>query len=178
MVRAKYNMLKRDGGGASGLDLTMPTGNSSDLLGTGAPRAKVLFVASATLESISPHLNAGYTFVGESDNPTIDIDDEYNYVAGIEAVVSDRITTSFDFIARTITNIGRLRLGPAPNGGDGIALDQLNREPGDLNLRLGSVGVKWHVAGTWLLSTAVLFPLTDSGLTDQLTWSVGIDWTR
>ncbi len=184
MLRTKYNFLKREGGGASVMaDITLPTGNSEDLIGTGAPRAKFLFVTSTTLGRIAPHLNAGYTFVGESANGTIDTDDEYNYVAGIEATLTDRVTTSFDFIARTITNIGQLRLGPAPTAppegdtGDG-GNQQLNRQPGDLNLRLGSVGLKWHIGGTWLLSTAVLFPLDDAGLTDELSWSFGFDWTR
>ncbi|MBM41017.1 MAG: hypothetical protein CL483_03720 [Acidobacteria bacterium] len=84
-----------------------------------------------------------------------------------------------DFTARTITNIGRLRLGPAQAqiANDG-SVQQLHRQAGDLNLRLGSVGVKHHTAGTWLLSTAMLFPLDDAKPTDELSWSIGFDWTR
>ena len=84
-----------------------------------------------------------------------------------------------DFTARTITNIGRLRLGPAPAqvANDG-SIHQLHRHAGDLNLRPGSVGVKCHMAGTWLLSMAVLFPLDDAKLTDKLSWSLVCAWTR
>jgi hypothetical protein len=43
---------------------------------------------------------------------------------------------------------------------------------------MGSVGLKWHAGRTWLLTSGVFFPLGDAGLIDQLTWSVGFDWTR
>ena len=182
VIRTKYNLLKRPGGGASAvLDLRLPTGDSDNLLGTGAASGKLLFVASTTLGRVAPHVNAGYTIVGAGANPSIETDDEYNYVAGVETVVSDELTFALDFLARTITNVGRLRLGSAPapaqNRPDG-AVDQLNREPGDLNLRMGSAGLKWNVGRTWLLTTSVLFPLGDAGLVDDLTWSVGFDWTR
>ena len=152
VIRTKYNLLKRPGGGASAvLDLRLPTGDSDNLLGTGAASGKLLFVASTTLGRVAPHVNAGYTIVGAGANPSIETDDEYNYVAGVETVVSDELTFALDFLARTITNVGRLRLGSAPapaqNRPDG-AVDQLNREPGDLNLRMGSAGLKWNVGRT------------------------------
>ena len=83
-----------------------------------------------------------------------------------------------DFTARTITNIGRPRLGPAPAQVADGSVQQLHRQAGDLNLRLGLVGVKRHMAGTWLLSTATLFALDDAKLTDELSWSLGFNWTR
>ena len=144
----------------------------------------MLFVASTTLGRVAPHVNAGYTLVGASADSGIETDDDYHYVAGIEAVVTDEVTIAFDFIARTITNVGRLRLGAAPgpapsqNGQNVVSIDQLNREEGNLNLRMGSVGFKWHAGRTWLLNTSVVFPLSDAGLVDYLTWSVGFDWTR
>ena len=185
VLRTKYNFLKRPGGGASAvLDVSLPTGDSTNLLGTGAARGKMLFVASTTLGRVAPHVNAGYTLVGASANSGLETDDEYHYVAGIEAVVTDEVTVAFDLIARTITNIGRLRLaaaadpGPSQNGQNDVSIDQLNREEGNLNLRMGSVGFKWHAGRTWLVNTSVLFPLSDAGLVDRLTWSIGFDWTR
>jgi hypothetical protein len=177
-VRTKYNVVKRQGGGASlVLDLRMPTGDAEEMLGSGAGAAKVMFVASSTLERVAPHFNVGYTFVGAGANNTIAIDDEYNYVAGVDTVVTNDVSASFDIVARTITNIGRLRLGPAPNQ-SGNPADQLTREAGNLNLRAAGFGLKWRVAGTWLVSGRVLVPLSDAGLVDRATWSLGLDWTR
>jgi len=175
LVRTKYTVWKRDGGGvATVLDVKLPTGDSLNLLGTSAPSGRVMFVGSTALGRIAPHINAGYTIVGNGANPSIETGDEFNYAAGFDTVVTGRMTLAFDFMARTITDIGRLLLGPPAEGGN----DQLNREEGNLNLHLGAVGLKWQVAGTWLLSTSVLFPLSDAGLVDQLTWSAGFDWTR
>jgi hypothetical protein len=177
-VRTKYNVVKRQGGGASlVLDLRMPTGDAEEMLGSGAGAAKVMFVASSTLGRVAPHFNAGYTFVGARANNTIAIDDEYNYVAGVDTVVTNDVSASFDIVARTITNIGRLRLGPAPNQ-SGNPADQLTREAGNLNLRAAGLGLKWRVAGTWLVSGSVLVPLSDAGLVDRAMWSLGLDWTR
>ena len=131
------------------LDLWMPTGDAEEMLGSGAGAAKVMFVASSTLGRVAPHFNAGYTFVGARANNTIAIDDEYNYVAGVDTVVTNDVSASFDIVARTITNIGRLRLGPAPNQ-SGTPADQLTREAGNLHLRAAGLGLKWRVAGTWL----------------------------
>jgi len=177
-VRTKYNVVKRQGGGASlVLDLRMSTGDAEEMLGSGAGAAKVMFVASSTLGRVAPHFNAGYTFVGAGANNTIAIDDEYNYVAGVDTVVTNDVSASFDIVAPTITNIGRLRLGPAPNQ-SGNPADQLTREAGNLNLRAAGFGLKWRVAGTWLMSGSVLVPLSDAGLVDRATWSLGLDWTR
>jgi len=128
VLRTKYNFLKRPGGGASAVfDVRLPTGESDNLLGTAAPGGKLLFVASTTLGRVAPHVNAGYTIVGKSANPGIETDDEYGYVAGLEVVATRRVTLALDFIARTITNVGRLRLGAPPagpqNGPDGVPIN-------------------------------------------------------
>ena len=181
VLHTKYNFLKRPGGGAAAvLDVRLPTGDSDNLLGTGSASGKLLFVASTTLGRVAPHFNGGYTFVGDGANPEIETDDEYNYVAGIEAVVTDRVTVAVDFIARTLTNVGRLRLGaaPPPTPESNAPGNQLNRQEGDLHLRHGAVGLKWNAGRTWLLTTNVMFPLNDAGLVDNFTWSFGLDWTR
>ena len=75
VLRTKYNFLRRPGGGASVvLDVSLPTGDSNNLLGTGAARGKMLFVASTTLGRVAPHVNAGYTIVGASANLGIETD--------------------------------------------------------------------------------------------------------
>src|SRR6185436_13105225 len=62
LVRAKYNFLKRRGGGiAAAIDVRTPTGDETNLLGTGAVQTKLYGIASTTFGKLSPHLNAGYT---------------------------------------------------------------------------------------------------------------------
>ena len=47
----------------------------------------------------------------------------------------------------------------------------------DLNLLLGSAGVKFNPVGNLLVSANVLFPLSKNGLTDNLTWTLGFDYS-
>lgn len=62
LVRAKYRLVRRPGGGlAAGVDLRLPTGNKDDLLGTGATQAKLSLLYSGDFGRVSPHVNVGYT---------------------------------------------------------------------------------------------------------------------
>lgn len=45
----------------------------------------------------------------------------------------------------------------------------------NVNLLLGSAGVKFAPVGRGLVSFSVLFPLDDNGLQDTLTWMGGVE---
>jgi len=47
----------------------------------------------------------------------------------------------------------------------------------NLNLLLGAAGVRINPFRNMLLTANVLFPLSDNGLTDQLTWMMGVDYS-
>jgi hypothetical protein len=71
---------------------------------------------------------------------------------------------------------GTLTWGPSDFGGS--QYPQFHLSPGeDLNLLLGSVGVKANPFRNMLLTANVLFPLTSSGLTARLTWMAGVDYS-
>jgi hypothetical protein len=46
-----------------------------------------------------------------------------------------------------------------------------------VNLLLGSSGVRFNPGANMLVSLNVLFPLSEGGLTDRLTWLVGADYS-
>jgi hypothetical protein len=55
---------------------------------------------------------------------------------------------------------------------------ELRLTPGaDLHLLLGSAGVKFNPVANLLVTANVLFPLSQSGLTDNLTWTLGFDYS-
>jgi outer membrane putative beta-barrel porin/alpha-amylase len=109
MVRAKYNFLTRRGGGlAAALDVRTPTGDESNLLGTGALQAKLYGIASIAFGKLSPHLNAGYTRTSHGALPDVSLNNEWNYTAGFDLAVSPRLTLITDVIGRSIRNQGRL----------------------------------------------------------------------
>jgi hypothetical protein len=55
--------------------------------------------------------------------------------------------------------------------------DELEPRAGNLNLTLGTVGVKFNPVGSFLLSANVLFPLNKAGLRSRLSTVVGLDYT-
>jgi hypothetical protein len=130
MVRAKYNFLSLKGGGlAAAIDIRTPTGDESNLLGTGALQAKVYGIASVGLGKFSPHVNAGYMRTSRGGLPNVSLHNEWNYTAGFDVAVSPRLTLIADVVGRTIRDQGRLReadtvfdfvqAGPGGTGGTG-----------------------------------------------------------
>jgi hypothetical protein len=192
VVRTKYSVLRHHGGGlAAGVDVRLPTGDEQNLLGIAGTQGKVYLAASTGLGRLSPHLNLGYTVSSASDAATgagavlIAPPDEINYAGGVDVAVSLRATVAFDVVGRTLRGIGTLEEVPSlfgSRGGDSngerTPYQELRLVPGaDLRLLLGSVGAKVNTFANLLVSTNVLFPLSNRGLTDRLTWLLGCDYS-
>ena len=183
VVRAKYNILKRDAFGiAESIDVRLPTGDELDLLGIAGPQVKLTFISSATAGILSPHVNFAYTISGSSsaaDDPdtfVIAPPEEVNYTAGADLALSLRTTVAVDAVGRVLRKAGTVTWGPSPQFGPQFPQFTFN-EGKDLHLLLGSVGLKVNPFGNMLVTTNVLFPLTRSGLTDNLTWMAGVDYS-
>jgi len=192
VVRTKYNLLQGLGGGvAAGVDVRLPTGDEENLLGIAGAQAKLYVAASTGLGRWSPHINIGYTLSGTSDgagassSALIPPPDEINYAGGAEVVVSLRTTIAFDVVGRTLRGVGTLMEQPSLFGtraghpdGERTEFMELRLLPGaDLRLLLGSTGVKFNPTANLLVTANVLFPLSDRGLTDRLTWLIGFDYS-
>ena len=203
VVRTKYNFLQTPSTWLSlGADLRLPSGDEDNLLGLGTTQGKFFLIASSTNQRFSPHLNIGFTLSGEGSHETqyqfepLGVSDEFNYAGGVEIVAHPKLTILGDFLGRTLFDAGDIELetktfpfrsgaaapGTAPlmtsttNPLTGAPYEQLGLFPGNLSLLLGSAGVKYNAAQNLLLNANVLFPLTDAGLRDQLTWVVGLDY--
>jgi hypothetical protein len=182
VARTKFNFLKRQGGGlAAALDLRLPTGDETNLLGVAGAQAKLFLIASTAVSKVSPHVNVGYTWSGSSaaatDPNTIVIapPDEVNYAGGVDVETSLRATLAFDVVGRTLKRFGTLERVPTVFGPNYLQLSL--QEGKDLNLLLGSTGIKVNPFGNMLITGNMLFPMTSGGLTDNLTWMVGIDYS-
>lgn len=188
VVRAKYRFKDWSGGGglAAAADVRLPTGDERDLLG-GATQAKVFVAASRGSERFGHHLNLGYTFsgsVGRGRRLLGDLPDEINYSAGAEFVAHPRLTLIGDFVGRTLPNAARLSMQAktfqfVQTTGGPVMTAQFNEfEPrdGGLSFLFGTVGAKFNPFGNFLVSSSVLFPLTDGGLRNRVTTTIGIDY--
>jgi hypothetical protein len=205
MVRAKYNFFRRRGGGlAAAIDLRTPTGDESNLLGTGALQTKVYGIASIAFGKLSPHLNAGYTRSTRGALSQVSLNNEWNYTAGFDLAVSPRLTLIADVLGRSIRDQGRLRetdrifdfvqAGPGGTGGTGgggggggsggtitrpvehATRSEFRLVPGNLNLAVGNAGVRFNPFRKMLVSANLLFALTEAGLRDRVTPVISVDY--
>jgi hypothetical protein len=187
VVRAKFNILnRRTWAIAESVDVRLPTGDELELLGIAGPQVKLTFIASSTAGRLSPHANFSYTIPGTSsagdraragdlDTWVIPPFEEINYAVGADMALSLRSTIAADVLGRTLRKAGTLTWAP---GELGAQFSQFQTNPNqDLHLLLGSVGIKVNPWANMLLTTNVLFPLKQNGLTDNLTWMAGVDYS-
>jgi hypothetical protein len=206
VFRTKYRFLGTTGGGlAAAVDLRLPTGDKSELLGAGGTEAKFLLIASSERGRFGQHVNMGYTAAhgdvagAVAGLSATSLPDEINYTGGVELVANPRLTVMGDVIGRTLRGAGRLDLAsksfeyndpsssffPPPGPGCGgfsgftcrsISHDEFAPRSGNLTLLLGAAGVKFNPVGNLLISGSVLFPLTKAGLRSRVTTVVGVDY--
>ena len=185
VARAKYNFLKTPGGGiAAGVDIRLPTGDEENFLGVAGAQSKMYVALSVARGRVSPHVNFGYTVSGASDAATsddtylIEPPDEVNFAGGVDYAITPRLTVAGDVVGRRLKDSLVLKLEDSIFG---RGVQQFSVNQGDLNVLLGSAGVKYNpnfsVLGNGLIAFNVLFPLNDKGLTDQLTWMGGVEFS-
>ncbi len=154
LLQTKYNFLRGD----SRLPdmaivgrVRLPTGDESDLLGTGETNVTALFVASKTIGWITPHLNLGYAVStgGSSEN-------NVQYVLGFDARLHPRVTLAAEL------------LGVWKPEGTGV---------GD-NLVDAALGVKVSLVRNFLVGANVAVPVNkDEGLRANAIWTIGAEYT-
>jgi hypothetical protein len=186
LIRGKYHFLSKPSFNLAGaLDLRLPTGKEEDLLGSGATQTKVFLAASGGGGRVVPRANAGYTFSSGGSSFTGDLPNEFNYNVGLDLVPHHRVSVLLDFVGRTLLDTNRLvetdqtftyrfRTDPTPQT---TVRPELTTRQGNLNLMLGSAGIKFNPAGRLLIVGNVLFSIGKNGLQDKLTPVIGIDYT-
>ncbi|HEY5618031.1 MAG TPA: transporter [Vicinamibacterales bacterium] len=192
LLRTKYQFYASDRGGlAVGGELRLPTGDETELLGTGTVQGRVALLATAMMGATSVHGNVGYTASGSaSEDAEANFfpapADELNYAFSTDVVVHPRVTAAFEIAGRRLANVERVVTQPlnvrftsltAPTVVQTAVLPGIGIREGNMNLILGVAGLKVNLARTLLLNAAVLFPLTDNGLHNRTTASIGVDYT-
>jgi hypothetical protein len=179
-----------NGGLAAAADVRLPTGDRNDLLGSGG-QAKLFLVQSAGTSRLMEHINAGYTTAwGTVPNAGLlsqlgadePVPDEFTYAAGLEFVAESRLTIVADVLGRTLRRAGRLDLASKPfvyqgrTAAETVTFQEFEPRDGNLNLTLGTVGIRFNPVRDFLVSAGVLFPVNKAGLRSRLTTIVGVDY--
>jgi len=183
-VRMKQTVRKgAKQGVALGLDLRLPTRDERNLLRTGAPGVNPFVAWSANYGALSPQLNAGYQWNGDSilggepgSGEAKDLPDLATYTAGAVIEVHPRVTAAVDLIGRYIIDSPRLRLE------DFHALDNRSVFPnitftsGSFNEISAAAGLKINFFGRLLVDLNLLVPLNSEGLRDKISPLVGLEY--
>ena len=184
-VRLKGTITRKAAAGvAAGLDLRLPTGDESNLLGTGATGLQPFVILSAAYQNFSPHVNVSYQWNGTSTlagHPATgesgDFPDQVGYAVGTDVAVNSRLTIAFDLLGRYVIDAERLRLE------DFHALDGKSVFPNvsfsrdSFQTLNGAMGFKVNVLGRLIIDANVLFALDDNGVRDKVTPLVGFEYT-
>ena len=119
VLRGKYAFTSgKPLGLAAAVETRLPTGDETNLLGTGGVQTKLFGIASFHRGRVSPHVNAGWTFSSHGalpgaalqDERSTALHDEMMATAGADLAVTSRFTMSFDVLGRVLKDAGRMRL--------------------------------------------------------------------
>jgi len=154
-VRAKWRFMDATSGFADMalfVDITAPTGNEKDLLGTGEWQYRGVYVVSKNVGRWTPHLNVGWSVASGN----ADALNKVTYAAGFDTRLSQQFTLSADVLGRynyDLKTIGN-------------------------NIVDFAVAAKWN---PWRernipLNAFVSVPLNDDGLRADVIWGVGFDF--
>ena len=159
ILRTKYNFSNSSSGASQQGwpdfavigQVSLPTGDEDDLLGSGEAQFQGLAVVSRQFDWFTPHLNLGYEVTTGSSEQ-----DNLRYVAGFDAKLSSSVTTAYDVIGRW-----------EPNGDD----------IGDHTVDI-AIGAKWDPFDLVPLNVNFVVPVNkDSGLRTDFTWTIGLEYT-
>src|SRR5262245_25514652 len=109
-LRAKYRIPAGRFGVAGLFEARVPTGDETNLLGTGGVQAKVMGIVSYEKGRFAPHLNLGYSFADKGAFASAPMHDEALATAGADYAMTSRMTMSFDVLSRVVLDAGRMRL--------------------------------------------------------------------
>jgi hypothetical protein len=171
VVRAKYNLVRAGASGvAVGTEVRLPTGDEENLLGTGEGTVKPRVIGSIEAGRVGIHGDFGYVFGGVSR--------AFDYASGATFAVVPRLTLVGEVVGTRLSSFGRLAETTEPHprliGVDTVRLTGVRQAT---NRALAVAGLKWNVAGAWILSGHVVRSLTTAGLNARWIPTVTFDYS-
>jgi hypothetical protein len=170
IFRSKYEVYSSGSTGlAAAVDVRLPTGRQSDLLGAGSASTKFSAIGSVENGPVSASVNTGVVVGGLAH--------EFDYDAGVAIAAKPRLTLTSELLGRWISGLGGVVNATTPNPTlTGVQTIRLTANNASLNMITLVPGFKWNVSDTWVLAANVMVPITSSGLTTRFTPFIGLDY--
>ena len=167
--------------------MRLPTGDAENFLGSGTFGIKP-FVTFTRNGRLSPHLNVGYQFNGNSelvvDNAGAEtrLPDRLIYSGGADWGISKRLTVAADVLEQRVISGRRAALlsNPSISNGSGTTVtvaSVISTSTDSYNRTDGSIGFKLKPFGNLLLTSNLLVKLDRAGLRQRLAPLVGLSLT-
>jgi hypothetical protein len=169
-LRGKVNLVaSRSGGVAVAGEIRLPTGDATNLLGTGKTSYRIMGIGSLEGGSVALHANASMLTGG--------ISSEFDFAGALSVAVHPRVTLSGETLVRRVTDLHALELVSAPHP-TLIGVDTFRLAPGvdPETLALVVTGFKWNVAHTLVIGGHLNWSLLHRGLTAPLTPTLGLEY--
>lgn len=160
VARAKWRFLpKKPFDTAVLADVSLPTGEKENFLGTGEVRTKVTLVVSKSVRRMIPHVNVGYEVnFGESKLNLID------YRVGTEYAVRQSLTMSGEILGIVRPSAQSLFRSTALEGQSLVGRSEID----------GAIGGKWQLSKNRAFLFNVIVPLNNSGIRASSMVTAGI----
>ena len=165
-LRAKYTVASSSTAAlAAAAELRLPTGDETNLLGSGAATYRFVGIGSVESGRFALHGNAGFVFGGVSD--------EINFAGAASFAVDPRVTLSGEVLVRQVQDLGEVQLASEPHPSiSGVDTQRLVAGVPGITVANAVAGFKWNVARAVVLGAHVSFPLVRRGLTAPITPSL------
>ena len=191
-VRAKYGFLKNTNVQAAIMgDVRLPTGDTSNFLGTGHLNARLVGIVSGKVGDFSPHLNIGYDYRDDENDS-----DEFEFALGFDQKLAPGFTfaldllgefdlqdpTAFSVFSDTKTIVDRIKDVP---GDEGTVVATRTRQiinsnvPVDIDDHILSLAAGFRIAPSdqFQILGNVLVPLNDGGLRSDVVGTFGVSFS-
>jgi len=160
VARGKYRLMPKASFESAVLaDLTLPTGDKQNFLGTGATKLKVTYIASKTIHRFTPHLNAGYEMRFGDTNLNI-----FDYRFGAEIAATPTFTLTADAIGAVRPHASNLFRSVVLGDQQLIAHSEID----------AAIGGKWKLSGDRAFLFNLLVPMNNAGIRPTAVVTAGI----
>lgn len=183
VFRVKGTVWKGERAGvAAGLDIRTPTGDANNFLGTGAVGVKP-FVAASYRARVSPHLNLGWEWNGDSvlaGDPTkgtkAKMPNNFSYVAGVDIGIVKRLTAVFDLVGQEVFDSPTV-VNSTFTDANGKSVPKIAFAKDSVSLTSAAIGAKFSPVNKLLITGNLLVKLNDGGLRTAVVPLVGVSYT-
>jgi hypothetical protein len=172
-IRGKYKLFEGDASTpsvATVVEARFPTGDDANLLGAGKASIRALAIVSFEPGGrLAAHVNGGVVAGGLSN--------ELQYRGSLDLSAAARVTIVGELVGHRLADVGRIITTRTPHPTiAGVDTIRLESDGGSSHAASAVAGVKWNIAGTWLLGGSVAVPLTDTGLRSKVIAQIGLDY--